>query len=404
MTTAVRLLAAALFLPAAALAQEPAQRLLNLLQKKAEQIAAPPAPPPAPAPGAAPGQAAPTPAPAQATTSPSPAAAALATATATATSPRPDARYTVSADGHEVTDTTTGLIWRRCAEGMRFSGATCTGEALLQTSLVRALDHAKRQGGAWRLPSYDELKALARLHPAPGASAGIMGIDAAAFPATPQRNFWSSTLYNQGARGDRDRTKVIYFAGFSSQADLFLDNGENGMMRLVRSGGDAHAGAVAAGTTALPAALPPPPPGPRFVVSGGGREVTDQHTGLVWRRCAEGMNAAGNACSGSPLAVDHAGAVARAQSQAKASGQPWRLPDADELKSIADEKRFGLAIDTAIFPGTPPQHFWTSFKESEDYAKAVHFYNGFLYGRYHTNPHHVRLVRGGEPKTVPTLR
>ena len=28
-------------------------------------------------------------------------------------------RYVISTDGNEVTDNTTGLIWRRCAEGMK---------------------------------------------------------------------------------------------------------------------------------------------------------------------------------------------------------------------------------------------------------------------------------------------
>ena len=52
--------------------------------------------------------------------------AALAlTGTALAQTPR----YSYSADGSEVTDSKTGLVWRRCAEGMSWSSGACTGTA-----------------------------------------------------------------------------------------------------------------------------------------------------------------------------------------------------------------------------------------------------------------------------------
>jgi Protein of unknown function (DUF1566) len=130
-----------------------------------------------------------------------------------------------------------------------------------------------------------------------------------------------------------------------------------------------------------------------YTVSADGKEVTDSRTGLIWRRCAEGMTASARGCTGTPLALDHSAAVARAATQAKASGLTWRLPSTAELRGIADEKRFKLAIDTDAFPGTPPEHFWTADRINAEYAYAVNFYNGFHYDRYHTNPHHMRLVR-----------
>src|SRR5205085_2223678 len=36
-------------------------------------------------------------------------------------------RFAISADGQEVTDSTSRLTWRRCAEGMRWDGKTCSG-------------------------------------------------------------------------------------------------------------------------------------------------------------------------------------------------------------------------------------------------------------------------------------
>jgi hypothetical protein len=147
--------------------------------------------------------------------------------------------------------------------------------------------------------------------------------------------------------------------------------------------------AVLLALCSVPAAMAASP----FTVSADGKEVTDARSGLTWRRCAEGMTATGKGCTGTPLAVDHDGAIKRAAAQAKSTGVAWRLPNTNELRGLADESRFKLAIDTDAFPGTPPEHFWTSERINNDYAYAVNFYNGFHYDRYHTNENHVRLVR-----------
>jgi Protein of unknown function (DUF1566) len=99
-------------------------------------------------------------------------------------------RYTYSTAGDEVTDTKTGLTWRRCSEGQTWSGISCTGIAATYTH-EQALAHAKAQAGAagWRLPSVKELSGIAektRTDPV---------IDTSAFPATPSYWYWSSTPY-----------------------------------------------------------------------------------------------------------------------------------------------------------------------------------------------------------------
>jgi len=42
-------------------------------------------------------------------------------------------RFAVSADGQQVTDSTSGLVWRRCAEGMKWNGSICAGKPLKYT-------------------------------------------------------------------------------------------------------------------------------------------------------------------------------------------------------------------------------------------------------------------------------
>jgi hypothetical protein len=130
-----------------------------------------------------------------------------------------------------------------------------------------------------------------------------------------------------------------------------------------------------------------------FAVSANGKEVTDTKTGLIWRRCAEGMSVKGNACTGKALQLDHDAAVAYADKQAGTTRVTWRLPDLSELKSIADEGRANVAIDTAAFPATPADYFWTSQRIDHKYAFSVNFVNGLHYDRYHTSPHFMRLVR-----------
>ena len=98
-------------------------------------------------------------------------------------------RFTISSNGQDVTDTTTRLAWRRCAEGLRWDGKACTGK--LKTfryseAKEAAAAAAKGDAKAWRIPTRDELVALvdktAKKKPR---------IDVKAFPETPAKPFWA---------------------------------------------------------------------------------------------------------------------------------------------------------------------------------------------------------------------
>lgn len=95
------------------------------------------------------------------------------------------------ANGDEVTDRLTRLVWRRCSEGQTWTGSTCSGNAASYT-WKRALDRARAAaagGTAWRLPNAKELASLVddtRVEPA---------IDTTAFPGTPGVRYWTSTPY-----------------------------------------------------------------------------------------------------------------------------------------------------------------------------------------------------------------
>jgi hypothetical protein len=138
----------------------------------------------------------------------------------------------------------------------------------------------------------------------------------------------------------------------------------------------------------------------RYVISTDGNEVTDSTTGLIWRRCAEGMKISTNGCSGSATAYSSDQAQSWAKNEALTSGKPWRLPSLKELSSIVDKSRCNPAIDTVAFPGTPGSPFWSAPPAAGEssYAWGVNFDYGYVdYGSEHNSAgYRVRLVRSGE--------
>ena len=120
-------------------------------------------------------------------------------------------------------------------------------------------------------------------------------------------------------------------------------------------------------------ALPRP-----YNTSVDGQEVTDLSTGLIWRRCAEGMVFNGVTCTGFPNRLTHEAAILQAAAQANATGKAWRLPNIKELSSLVDRTRFNPAIDTVAFPSAPTGAFWSASPNASFPGSVwfVGFYNG----------------------------
>ena len=97
----------------------------------------------------------------------------------------PSSHFTVLEGGAVVRHETTGLEWRRCAEGMSWSGSGCMGTAISKT-WSGALQHAHAESG-WRLPNINELRSIVercRINPA---------INQQVFPNTLSSRFWSAS-------------------------------------------------------------------------------------------------------------------------------------------------------------------------------------------------------------------
>lgn len=102
----------------------------------------------------------------------------------------PAPEWTLSADGSQLLQRSTRLVWPRCVEGMRWSGKDCIGEPLWLGHVeanALARSRAKAEGRAWRLPHLKELQQLAHL----AGQTSDMG--RTALPESTQGWCWSGT-------------------------------------------------------------------------------------------------------------------------------------------------------------------------------------------------------------------
>lgn len=141
-------------------------------------------------------------------------------------------------------------------------------------------------------------------------------------------------------------------------------------------------------------------PDARFSVAAD--TVTDLATGLVWKRCAEGLS--GAACaSGSAIAASWGDALARvaavnaAPATLGAGNADWRLPNRNELASLIERQCVAPAINATVFPGTPAQSFWSSspYALIANLAWFVDFNAGDLGPAPLASVKTIRLVRAG---------
>jgi Protein of unknown function (DUF1566) len=130
-----------------------------------------------------------------------------------------------------------------------------------------------------------------------------------------------------------------------------------------------------------------------FTPNAAGDEITDSKTGLIWKRCPEGMVWTVNTCTGAAATYTHEQALARATAQAGTAG--WRLPNVKELSSIVDASRINPAIDTTAFPATPTVWFWSSspYARYSGYTWGIYFDYGHVGDRGRVGAYPLRLVR-----------
>ncbi|HEY0301601.1 MAG TPA: DUF1566 domain-containing protein [Rhizomicrobium sp.] len=145
-------------------------------------------------------------------------------------------------------------------------------------------------------------------------------------------------------------------------------------------------------------------PSSEFTVHDDGT-VTHNATGLMWKRCAEGLS--GAACEtgmSTVLSWQNALQTANTANAAAFAGYTdWRLPNQKELESIIEYCGRLPAINQDVFPATPSLTFWSSTTIVKFPAAAweVEFSDGSTNSTHKSGNFRARLVRGGDASALP---
>lgn len=139
-----------------------------------------------------------------------------------------------------------------------------------------------------------------------------------------------------------------------------------------------------------------PPEAPTNYTDNKNGTITDNYTGLIWKKCVQGMT--GSDCKlGSPSLRIWGKAVADCDEMNFAGKTDWRIPTLKELQSIVNTKEFDPAINKKFFLNTPDHPYWTETSPAEYPANkfTVIFSDGSVYYRDINNYAATRCVRGG---------
>lgn len=287
-------------------------------------------------------------------------------------------------------DAVTGLLWEG-KTGANTGTAFTFAQAQAYVATVNALN-----GGAglcgfnnWRLPTTEELASL--------VDAGIATaptLDTTWLPNTQAGRYWTGTTYADGTNAN------AWFVDFLTGSVSLENKANTYFVRLVTPGGNAARPTTATCTDTA-----------RFADHGDGT-VSDTLSGLMWKKCPEGLT--GAACAGGvAAALTWDTAVARpAAVNADAAGaglgySDWRLPTRAELASLAQREACTVNVNTpsivaASFPATGIVDYWsaTPYAFNGSLAWRVNFADGEVSPAAKTglasSAKRVRLVRAGQ--------
>ncbi len=123
--------------------------------------------------------------------------------------------------------------------------------------------------------------------------------------------------------------------------------------------------------------------------------LLDSTTDLVWRRCAEGQTWDGTTCADEAVKYTWQEALELAHEASDEDLLGWRLPNVKELATLTERGCVRPAINSELFPATPPDDFWTSTPSADDPDRAwvVAFFNASHSIKEKDRFIYVRLVR-----------
>ena len=105
--------------------------------------------------------------------------------------------------------------------------------------------------------------------------------------------------------------------------------------------------------------------------------VLDKKTNLTWQKCSAGLNNDAT-CTGTASTYTWTNTISYCTGLSLA-GKNWRLPNVNELKSIADYSlATSPAINTTIFPATVVNFYWSSTSIIAFTSNAWSVYDGYV--------------------------
>ncbi len=193
---------------------------------------------------------------------------------------------------------------------------------------------------------------------------------------------------------DRTTGSVGDVATYSCRAGFYLAGNEGSKTRTCQEDGQWSGTALTCVSAAgYPMWELPGTPGVARSYTVGASTVIDNVTGLEWERAVrEGW-------------FTQSGARSNCDALVLDGRDDWRLPTRMELASIVDYGRAYPAIDSAVFPSTPSERFWSTSRNAAvgwgfD-GWQVSFHNGMVFGEEGTIGGRVRCVRGTVVKAAP---
>jgi len=252
-----------------------------------------------------------------------------------------------------VKDNVTGLIWEnKTADGsIHDSGKTYTFNDA-QNVFIPQLNAANFGGYSdWRLPTIKELSTLLDI------SRDKPPINTDYFPNTATTLYWSSSPTAFVSPIPNAAWDVDFLTGNT----YYIGKSASPRVRAVRG-------------NQLSSSL----------TDNGNGTVTDSSANLTWQKTSYGP-------------ATWKDSLSYCENLTFGGYSDWRLPNINELQSLADYNLFNPSVNTQIFSDTNTSSiYWSSsvYANQSNTAKGVNFYTGARSGEVKTNSNYVRCVRG----------